>query len=187
MSNRLVVVLFAVLLSSIRPALANQLVAGNASAISGGDATIAVSLASGQLPLGGDFTITFDSTRLSFVDVFAAAPDFLPFAAPVGGPGNLLLSLLYLGDPDLIPSQATGPLFSLLFTVSASLADGDVAAIDIAGCGYDASFACVPLPASISPTVTVTHSVPEPGVAGLLGIAFCALAALFRRRRRVVS
>mgnify|MGYP000579528210 CR=1 FL=1 len=160
---------------------ADQISSTNASGFPGSNVSLNVSLDSGDITFGGDFTISYDSSRLSLLDIFGA-PDFIPLSG--GVPGAMALSLVNAGS-----GFTAGPIFSLLFSIVSPYpaALPDVLVVDIAGTLNDAAGGINPVPA-IAPTITVLQhgggTVPEPGPFGLIGLAMVIMAGVSYRGRR---
>lgn len=187
MTNRFLSQLLAVFVILVaKPVLANQLSASTAAGNPGASVAIELALDSGDASSGGEFTISFDSSRLTLTHAQGATADLDAIALPVG-PGVAVsqLSLSYFGI-DFPFSH--GPLYSLWFTIADPypVAVPDVTRVAIAGCLYDfLTPLCNDFP-TIDAAVRVSTGpvgVPEPGIVALLGIAICALGFLARRRR----
>ncbi|MDP2823974.1 MAG: hypothetical protein Q8O52_15025 [Sulfuritalea sp.] len=174
---------FVILLFSVA-ANASQITASNAFGHPGDPVSLAVALSDGDISYGGDFTIGFDSTKLTFVDILGASAGFSPFFFS-SAPGVELLSLAYIGQ---LPAPGPiSPIFSILFSINSSYPSSvfpDVTVVDISGYFLDVDSNQVPLDQSIAPTVTVlAGTVPEPGVLGLVGLALLIMTGVGRRGR----
>lgn len=157
-------------------ARADAIFAPDASGITGSTVSLNVSLLSGDISFGGDFTIGYDTAKLTLLDVLAGDPMFSPLRSFT--PGSESVSLVNSSGS----SYGSGPLFSVLFRILATFPDSTP--VDISGVLYDAAGSTNAL-TTISPLVTVdqrTGTLPEPGVFGLAGAALLAMAA--RRMRR---
>lgn len=150
-------------------------------------ATVRLSLSQGSLPDGADFTIAFDSTRVSLNSAAATnAVDSVLLSLPSGSPGLGILSWVN-GD-----NGARSDLFDLLFDIVGLLPS----AVEIAA--YDASQQCLDggtgqiqsgCTAFSRTTATVLAAagggpLPEPGMTALLGVALSIGAVVTARRRR---
>lgn len=157
-------------------ARADAIFAPDASGITGSTVSLNVSLLSGDISFGGDFTIGYDTAKLTLLDVLTGDPMFSPLRSFT--PGSESVSLVNSSGS----SYGSGPLFSVLFRILATFPDSTP--VDISGVLYDAAGGTNAL-ATISPLVTVdqrTGTLPEPGVFGLAGAALLAMAV--RRMRR---
>lgn len=145
-----------------------------------------VSLASGDISFGGDFTIAYDITKLTLVGVVGRQDAPYDF------------SLLFFFDPTLNLSYsgptlpAIGPIdsiFSILFQIadpySPAAGFPDVSTVTIDGYLFDANSKTVALDQAITPTITVAapNKVPEPTALALVGLALLVMVGVGRRSR----
>jgi len=166
----------------------------SASGSPGDTRTLDVSLASGDISFGGDFTIVFDSTRLTFLSIVGRRDNSYDFLATFSDPftSGATFSLAYNG----LPIPATGSIDSI-FSITFRIKDPyppsnfpDVTHVDISGFVYDNALSPngpneVSFEA-IHPTITVdrpANRIPEPGMLGLVGLALVIMVGFDRRRR----
>lgn len=156
--------------------------AGNVSGLPGAQVQLDVSLTSGSFEFGGNFLISFDSSRLSYFDAQGTTGDLMALAIS-NTPGLVELSLANIGGP-LTPVSG---LFSIWFDIAApypsAILPEDVT-VTIAEGTFDPSPSTF---ATISPLVTVLQrqqgAVPEPGTLGLMGLGLAVMGQFYRKRR----
>ena len=172
----------------------------NAVGMPGDTVQLDVSLASGDISFGGDFTITFSNPTLTVVRfvgrndadyTFQTGYEFFPCCDPTPGSpfitgGTVFVS--YIGA--VTPAQ--GPIdsiFSILFLIanpySPAAGFPDVTTVTIDGYLFDANSNTVALGQAITPTITVTapNNIPEPTALALVGLALLVMVGVGRRSR----
>lgn len=180
------IVAFVVLLFSAS-ANAGQIASANASGHPGETVNLDVSLAAGDITYGGDFTVTFDSTRLTFKEIIGGnGLDACCFDSsfPLFQSGSKFSLAQSIFDPAFAPID---PIFSIWFTINDPYPTSDfpdLTYVEISGYFFDVDSTEVQLDRSITPTITVdANSLPEPGVLGLTGLALLIMTVVGRRRR----
>ena len=166
-------------------AQADLISAPNAAGSPGGQATLNVSF-NGDISYGGNFTIGFESNKLSLFNIIGGSSDFSPVFINVS-PDLVALSLAFSGSSG-ITGLTSIPIFSLIFDIldpypgSPPYAD---AIVDIDGIVFDNFSAEVPLAGAIHPIIRVSAplNVPEPGALALVALALLLLAASSRLQR----
>ena len=164
---------------------AGQITASNVFGHPGDTVRLDVSLSDGDISYGGDFTIGFDSTRLTLVNVIGRSDSTYDFS-----------TLFYFDPVVYVPSAlfpAVAPIdsfFSIFFSINSSYPATifpDETPVDISGYFYDVNSQEVPLDRSIAPIVTVLArnggTLPEPGALALVALALLAMAAVTLRGR----
>lgn len=149
--------------------------------------TLDVSLVSGDITLGGDFTIGYDITKLTLVGVVGRLDAQYDFSLSFFLDPTLYLA--YSG-PTLLAIGPIDSIFSILFQIAnpyPAVSFPDVTTVTINGYlwGDVGQTVEVPLDQAITPTITVAapNKVPEPTALALVGLALLVMVGVGRRSR----
>jgi hypothetical protein len=187
---------------------AREISSTNDSGHTGDPVQLYVSLDTGDITDGGDFTIGYDSTKLTFVDIVGRNDSdysFLPFFIyPFYNSllpwfddprySGVTVDFAYLGaiDPASAPIDS---IFSILFNIieqNPSLTADDYTYVYISEVlldpvGEAGELKVLEVSQTFKATVTIlapeTGNVPEPGILGLVGLALLIMTAAGRRVR----
>ena len=145
-----------------------------------------VSLDSGDITFGGDFTIAYDITKLTLVGVVGRQDTQYDFSLLVFSDPTLNLSYTGTTIPAIGPIDS---IFSILFQIADPYTPAagfpDVTTVIIDGYLFDANSSTVALDQAITPTITVAapNKVPEPDALALVGLALLVMVGVGRRSR----
>ena len=162
---------------------AGALTSTDGSGVPGGTAKLTVSF-SGDITNGGDFSIGFDSLKLTLNSAAIVGPaGFSAFADNTSGQWLISLTNDQGADP------VDGAIFSILFGIVDPFPGGvpGTALVDIGGSVYGANYSTVGAEDlnPIHATITVNagqNGVPEPGALFLIALALLIMAAVHHRR-----
>jgi len=173
----------------------------------GDSVRIDVSLESGNISYGGDFTVSFDMDKLTFDEIVGRSDNLYDFSAiTVTSPliTGYTFSLAYLGLPS--PADAPiDPIFSIWFLIKSdypALVFPDITIVTISEVLIDALrdekgnvlydengneyLRVAQILQFIEPTVVVQRNdgtIPEPGALALVGLALLIMTGVGRRNR----